>query len=996
MKKLAICLALLCSVSFSAETLLAGELSADLAASLSNRTPDEKITVWIKLPPIDNRSELKRMANQSAMSAGERHATMIERLKADHAAAQRDLLRELRDMELQGRAGNIRTFWISNTVVATISAGELERLAARFDIETVYLPPDIRAITPPDSRNADAAAQEANAASTVMRYIRADSAWAAGYTGAGRLICTFDTGIDGDHPAYASRWKGLDGDWRAAWFDPVDQDTFPDLVTGSTRPSHGTQVLGAAVGCNPASGDTTGVAPEAKWISAAVIDLPSQISHAILEAFEWAADPDGNPNTVSDRPDVINHSWGFVRIGHNISCEEIFFDAIDNTEALGIVNIFAAGNSGPATQTIANPANRALDSIDCFAVGGTRLYGVSYPPDSVGVYTLSSRGPSDCNFGRHKPNVVTPGYAVRTTTPGGGYTIPNGTSFSAPQVAGLVALLRQKNPNATVDQIKTAILTSTSRTNFPSAANDSTGWGEINCMTALSALSATNSQPHIRVYNFTHAPIAPGDTLEGTLTIQNTGATAPNVTGVISSANPFVTVLDGLVTFGTLNEGDTVSAPQTVRIAVSDQSPISSIYPLEFALSIDAQAPIPMTVSVLVAPNRYRSVATHDNGTVRFTISNFGTYGMGPISIMPLQGAGFTYKGGNNYLWEGGVILSTSLLQASSGLHSYVYASDNDFSPADDGVLRLYEPGPLADQQSYSAFIDANSSNPIGVRIIQESFSFAAPYDDFVILRYILVNEQDTTISNLRLGLFLDWDIFSYTLNAGGYNSVDEFQWMAYNSNVGEPLLSHFRGAKLLEGTLSSAQTVLDSVAAPPAFGGDGFSEREKALLLLPDTASYTRYAAARENLIQAMGAGPMTLTPGQRDTVAFAVLAGDNLGEITTAAEGSAVKYAEIKAATAIAEPGEPVIPRAFGLHQNYPNPFNPGTTISFDLPVAGEYTLRIFNTLGQTVDEIRGWSTAGTVSIVWNADGLSSGVYFYQVTSGDISAARKMLLLK
>ncbi|MCB2229982.1 S8 family peptidase [bacterium] len=996
MKKLAIFLIALCGVLALVSVSSAGELSDALGSVLASKAPGEKVTVWIKLPPVDNRAELKRIANESAMSREQRHESMIEQLKSDHARLQASLLSELRALEQKGLVSDIRTYWISNIVVATVETDQLEDLASRFDVDKIYLPPQIKSIVPEDSRASNTAVNEANAASGAMRHIRADSAWAAGYTGQGRLICTFDSGVDGDHNAIAARWKGLDGNWRAAWFDPVDQDTFPHVIPGSFNFTHGTRVMGVAVGCDPTSFDTTGVAPDAKWISAAVTDLPSQVSHAILEAFEWAADPDGNPNTISDVPDVINHSWGFTEGDHGIGCEDIFFDAIDNIEALGIVNIFAAGNEGPTAQSIANPANRALDSLDCFAVGASRVFGDPLAPDSVGIALFSSRGPSICNLGRHKPNVVAPGYAIRTSNPGGTYVSVNGTSFSAPAVAGLVALLKQKNPNATVDQIKTAILTSTDRSNFSSVVNDSSGWGEINCLSALNALSATNSQPNVRIYDFTHTPVSPGDTIEGTLTLINTGSSAVNVTGIITSTDPMLTVLNGSVTFGTLNEGDTASAPEIVRIAISDQVPMSSIYGLPFDLSINGGAAMPMTLSVLVAPGHYRAVATHDNGTIRFTVSNFGTYGMGPISMMPLQGAGFDYKDDGNYLWEGGLILSTSSVQVSSGVHSYIYASDNDFRPANDGYLRFDDPGAVADQQSFCAFIDSNNSNPIGVRIIQETFSFDPPNDDFIIMRYILVNEQSSTVNNLRLGLMLDWDVFSYLFNAGGYDEFNEYMWTAYNSSAGTPVLSDFRGVRMLEGTLSSAQTFKDSVAAVPGFGGNGFLDLEKYLVTLTDTAAYTRYASAQQNLIQVMAAGPMAIDPGARDTVAFAILGGDNVSEIANASAASVIKYAEIKAATDIDEPDNPTLPTEFALRQNYPNPFNPTTTIMFDLPVAGEYQLTVYNTLGQEVDRITGRSSAGTVSIEWDGGGLASGVYLYKVTVGDFEASRKMLLLK
>jgi bacillopeptidase F len=223
-----------------------------------------------------------------------------------------------------------------------------------------------------------------------------------GWNGTGRIICSFDTGVNGLHPALHSRWKGLDGDSAAAWFDPVDKTSFPHafLNIGGNVPSHGTHTMGIMVGADPSTLDTVGVAPGAKWISAAVVDIPGA---SLLDAFEWAADPDGNPNTVSDVPDVINHSWGFV----DRPCLNVFYDAIEHTEALGIVNIFAGGNSGTGGPT--NPADRGLDSLDCFAVG-------NLDHTNEEIYPGSSRGPA-CDGFNVKPNVVAPGTAIRFPRP---------------------------------------------------------------------------------------------------------------------------------------------------------------------------------------------------------------------------------------------------------------------------------------------------------------------------------------------------------------------------------------------------------------------------------------------------------------------------------------------------------------------------------------------------------------------------------------------------
>jgi len=89
--------------------------------------------------------------------------------------------------------------------------------------------------------------------------------------------------------------------------------------------------------------------------------------------------------------------------------------------------------------------------------------------------------------------------------------------------------------------------------------------------------------------------------------------------------------------------------------------------------------------------------------------------------------------------------------------------------------------------------------------------------------------------------------------------------------------------------------------------------------------------------------------------------------------------------------------IPMQFSLAPNYPNPFNATTTISYNLPQASEVTLDIYDVLGRKVHTLRnGYQSAGPQSAVWNADGFSSGVYFYRLTAGELQRFEKMVLLK
>jgi len=100
---------------------------------------------------------------------------------------------------------------------------------------------------------------------------------------------------------------------------------------------------------------------------------------------------------------------------------------------------------------------------------------------------------------------------------------------------------------------------------------------------------------------------------------------------------------------------------------------------------------------------------------------------------------------------------------------------------------------------------------------------------------------------------------------------------------------------------------------------------------------------------------------------------------------------------ATAVDDPGGPVLPETFTLKQNYPNPFNPSTRIGFTLHTASEVTLEVFNSSGRKVATLHeGSLPAGDHAVNWDASGFSSGVYFYRLTTAAGTQARKMLLLK
>ncbi len=82
-----------------------------------------------------------------------------------------------------------------------------------------------------------------------------------------------------------------------------------------------------------------------------------------------------------------------------------------------------------------------------------------------------------------------------------------------------------------------------------------------------------------------------------------------------------------------------------------------------------------------------------------------------------------------------------------------------------------------------------------------------------------------------------------------------------------------------------------------------------------------------------------------------------------------------------------EEAVPEEYSLLQNFPNPFNPTTTINFSIPEASFVTLKVYNSLGQEVETlVTKELSSGNYKYYWNAEGLTSGIYFYTLHAGDL----------
>ena len=441
------------------------------------------------------------------LTLSQRNVELFSALKTKANSVQAPYLQAF---QTSNKVKNIRPFWISNIIYAEITGDYLAELSQDFSID--YMDLSVPLALDKYTSAPVPLPLIPNGAEIGLKTIHADSMWAMGYTGYGRTALTNDTGIDGSHPALIDNFRGNCVDIEEAWYDfgtdyPVD---FGD---------HGTHVTGTMLGLDRSTNDTIGVAFNAQWLGSPI--LGGSISN--IEAFQWSLDPDNDPATTDDMPDVINNSWWDPTVDDD--CNDIYNTIFNTIEATKTAIVFSAGNSGPAASTITNPKNINTDLVNTFSIGA--LGG------ATSIANFSSRGPSTCtNEGSLdiKPEVSAPGSSIRSCVPGAAYDLKSGTSMAAPHTSGAILLLREAFPNTTGTEVKMALYMSATDVGEPGEDN-TYGMGVISVPAAYNYLIAQGHTPtpptprdhDIIAVNIDVSPVACPDNFSFIFSFENNG-----------------------------------------------------------------------------------------------------------------------------------------------------------------------------------------------------------------------------------------------------------------------------------------------------------------------------------------------------------------------------------------------------------------------------------------------------------------------------------------
>ena len=360
--------------------------------------------------------------------------------------------------------GPVTSFWLVNAVAFSGTPEEIREVAGDPEVAEVDLDRVVRVAD--GARTAATPFPDAGAGDWGLAATSVPAVWSTyGLRGAGVTVGTIDTGVTAENPDLVGK--------IAAWRDFVGSSPIPRDENG-----HGTHTAGTIVG-GSAGGAPIGVAPQARLVVARAMDATGAgSSSALMAAAEWMSDPDGNPATA-DQPAVINNSWSAP--GAN---DTWFRPMVRRWVELGIVPVFAAGNTGPGSGSVGSPASYP----ESLAVGAIDQDG------SVGSF--SGRGPviwqDQDGTGPAggtllvKPDIAAPGVGIVSTV-GTGYLAYSGTSMATPHVAGVAALLSQAAPALGAQEIVDTLKGTAADLGAP-GPDSATGTGRLDALRAVQAV----------------------------------------------------------------------------------------------------------------------------------------------------------------------------------------------------------------------------------------------------------------------------------------------------------------------------------------------------------------------------------------------------------------------------------------------------------------------------------------------------------------------------
>lgn len=606
-----------------------------------NQKSNDLIDVNIYFKSQINAKQLSQKTKRVADKSIKREIVVSE-LKGLSEEIQSDVLSVLKAEELNGNVSEINCLWIANSINCKATRDVIYKLSSHPDIKALGYNKEIQVISPEEVKEVSSAEIEKSraTASHHILTINADDVWSQGYTGKNVVVAVLDSGTNYEHKDIESNlWEGyVDGQLVNGWnFIAKNSDISDDN-------GHGTHCAGIVCG-NGTSGTSTGVAPDAKLMTVKIVNRAGTGTPAdMLSGVQFAVENGAN---------ILSMSLGFKKTQLSVAQIEAIRSTFDNVLKAGVIVCAAAGNDGNswgAPNNVDYPAacpapwrnpdqtlEGGLSSVVC--VGGSDLIGSSSQGPSTWEDTKYNdyRYNEGASMGLIRPDISAPGNLIFSLNYliSDKYKLMSGTSQSTPVVAGVMALMLEKNSTLTPAQISEII--ETTAASKPATKNNVVGAGRVDALAAVNAVAeGTKKVPYIKFESVAPQVITQGDGKAIKVKVKNVGkgSSAVATSATLSLANDeYVTIPTPTVTLGQISTGNTNDVEFVVN--VNSQTPNGHV--ANFTLDItsgDFAWKYPFSVKITSTPDVVFSSVTpgsinvNQDVNINVTMKNNGTAAM--------------------------------------------------------------------------------------------------------------------------------------------------------------------------------------------------------------------------------------------------------------------------------------------------------------------------------------------------------------------------------
>jgi serine protease len=788
--------------------------------------------------------------------------------------------------------------------------------------------------------------------------INAYAAWDLNQGDTNTVIGIVDTGTDWDHPDLAGNLKynyadpinGTDDDGDGytdnyrGW-DLADSDNNP-MVAGGGNQGHGSHVSGCA---DAVTNNSTGVAGpgfKCKFLPVKT-SLNSDPNAYLVKGYEgivYAADHGCS---------IINCSWGSGG-GGQFGQDAVSYATI-NEDALVVC---AAGNDG-------------IDEL---------FYPASYDYVlSVASTTSTDSKSSFSNYGAFI-DVCAPGTNIYSTFYNDTYTYSSGTSMASPIAAGAAGIVKSQFPGYNALQVGEKLRVTCDNIYGISGNGiyqDKLGKGRINLYNAL-----TQSSPSVRFENKTSTDnnddsFVIGDTINISGDFVNYLDPTTNLTATLTSTSGFVTVLNGtynIGALGTLATANNSSSPFTVK--VNTGTPLNSKITFKLTLNDGSYSDVFLFTEIVNVD--YINITINDVLTTQTSKGQIFWNGLAQT-----EGLGFNYLG-NQLVYDGGLMIG-NVNEVSDNMRSAPGAFDLDFQSA----LRVTQtiPSVQSEFDLYGKFNDNLASPQLHVLVTHKTFAWSTPGNTkYIIVEYNIKNNGTNALSSLYAGIFADWDVMDFNLNRASQDVATKMGYVYSTQASGL-----YAGVKLLTSG-PWHHYAIDNITG--GAGGvniyDDFTSAEKYTTLSTNRTD-AGTAGSGNDVCSVVGSWLFSLSAGDSVTVAFAILAGDDLPDLINSAVNAQNQYDNITSVHEVSA-NENAVQLSV-----YPNPASDQLLINFFLNDPAKTALSIYNSLGEKIYEMESKNfKPGKQSVSLNTQKFENGIYFINLSIDGKPSLQKFTILK